>query len=334
MRKIFYIITVYNLALHKPAWQHSTVYGAVASRAVDGNPEPHFPFGTCTHTNGHTYPTWGVDLQIMSLVYYVEIMRRDLAEHGMHLSKFTNWQIILYKSTVQCRYNAVNCHPNPHKIHPIARPQGRCVVVFCEYKLCMRTRLLCMNKWFNRLPYDVIQHDEGVLCMYFFFICTIKKQQLVVWIQKMGKQLSKNISLASRNMYTLFHFTDFFSYWINRISSASFMDDFYVVGSNLSFPSSLPGPMRGNGYHLCGQYPGTPPVGQISRITCQPQPITARYVYIQCERPRNPRVLELCEVWVYASKLTALYLRIDIITSITQSLITQSIPLLRVNVEK
>ena len=121
MRKIFYIITVGNLALHKPAWQHSIVYGAVASRAVDGNARPNFAAGTCAHTDSHTYPTWGVDLQIMSIVYYVEIMRRDLTDRGMHLSKFTNWQIDLYRSTVQCRYNAVNFHQNLHKRHPIAR---------------------------------------------------------------------------------------------------------------------------------------------------------------------------------------------------------------------
>ena len=85
------------------------------------------------------------------------------------------------------------------------------------------------------------------------------------------------------------------------------MDDFYVLGSNLSFPSSLSGPMGGSDYQLCGKYLGTPPVGQISRVTCQPQPITARYVYIQVNRSVAPANLELCEVWVYSSKLFVLY---------------------------
>ena len=89
--------------------------------------------------------------------------------------------------------------------------------------------------------------------------------------------------------------------------SATYMDDFYVVGSNLSFPESLPGPMVGSGYQLCGQYPGTPPVARMSRITCQPQPITARYVYIQVDRSADPKFIELCEVWVYGSKCS-LYL--------------------------
>ena len=77
------------------------------------------------------------------------------------------------------------------------------------------------------------------------------------------------------------------------------MNDFYVLGSNLSFPSSPPGPFVGSGYQLCGQYPGTPPVGGVSRVTCQPQPVTARFVYIQVDRSADPKVLELCEVWVY-----------------------------------
>ena len=101
--------------------------------------------------------------------------------------------------------------------------------------------------------------------------------------------------------------------------SATLMNDFYVLGSNLSFPSSLPGPMGGSGYHLCGQYQGTPPVGQISRITCQPQPITAQYVYLQLDRSANPQEMEMCEVWVYGSKLTICYQMITITSSIILS---------------
>ena len=106
-------------------------------------------------------------------------------------------------------------------------------------------------------------------------------------------------------------------------TSATLMDDFYVLGSNVSFPSSLPGPMAGNGYHMCGQYLGTPPVGQISRITCQPQPITAQYVYIKLDRSTNPGVLEMCEVWVYGSKLTTPFLWITSITNTMHSFIAE-----------
>ena len=81
----FYLIAVTNLALNKPTWQHSTKYGGVASRAVDGNPNPHYGDGSCTHTYRHTYPTWGVDLLTIANVYDVEIMRRDFNRHGMCL---------------------------------------------------------------------------------------------------------------------------------------------------------------------------------------------------------------------------------------------------------
>ena len=80
------------------------------------------------------------------------------------------------------------------------------------------------------------------------------------------------------------------------------MDDFYVFGSNQGFPSSPFGAIMDGAYQLCGQYPGTPPVGEVSRVTCEPHPITARYVFIQIDRQETPAVVELCEVWVYGSK--------------------------------
>ena len=89
----------------------------------------------------------------------------------------------------------------------------------------------------------------------------------------------------------------------------------------------------GSGYHLCGQYPGTPPAGQISRITCQPQPITAQYVFIQPDRSVNPQEMEMCEVWAYGSKLTACYQIISIISSVILSFTTLMIGPLTVDVK-
>ena len=80
------------------------------------------------------------------------------------------------------------------------------------------------------------------------------------------------------------------------------MRDFYVVGSNLSFPLSPPGPMNGTMYELCGQYPGAPPDGALARITCQPQPMIAQYVYIQADLSPIEVAFDFCEVWVYGDK--------------------------------
>ena len=80
------------------------------------------------------------------------------------------------------------------------------------------------------------------------------------------------------------------------------MDNFYVLGSNLSFPTSPPGSMTGSGYQLCGRYSGRPPSGALSKVMCQPQPITARFVYIQTNGSAYPLHLAMCEVWVYGSK--------------------------------
>ena len=80
------------------------------------------------------------------------------------------------------------------------------------------------------------------------------------------------------------------------------MRDFYVVGSNLSFPLSPPGPMNGTMYELCGQYPGAPPDGSLARITCQPQPMIAQYVYIQAALSPIEVAFNFCEVRVYGDK--------------------------------
>ena len=81
--------------------------------------------------------------------------------------------------------------------------------------------------------------------------------------------------------------------------TVTWMDNFYVAGCNQSFPSSHPGDILAAGYQLCGRYSGSPPVGQVSRVTCQPHPITTRYVYIQVDGRTSSSTLELCEVWVY-----------------------------------
>ena len=86
---------------------------------------------------------------------------------------------------------------------------------------------------------------------------------------------------------------------ISRIYNFKFPLDlitaYYRVGSNLTALLSLT-------YHLCGQYPGTPPVGDKSMVVCSPYAVAARYVYIQVNSSNGLIILELCEVWIYASK--------------------------------
>ena len=85
-----YAISVAELALNKPSWQQSSRRGGVASRANDGNSNSNFQAGSCTHTSGHTFPTSGVDLQIMSVVYFVEIQTRgDAPDHGKWMNPNT-----------------------------------------------------------------------------------------------------------------------------------------------------------------------------------------------------------------------------------------------------
>ena len=80
------------------------------------------------------------------------------------------------------------------------------------------------------------------------------------------------------------------------------MRDFYIVGSNMSFPTSPPGAMNGTMYELCAQYPGTPPDGSLARITCQPQPMITQYVYVQADLSPGSGIFDFCEVSVYGNK--------------------------------
>ena len=76
------------MAFRKPTWQDSTILNAAASRAVDGNDNPDFGASSCSHTAPSSFATWGVDLQVMAIIYSVEIMRRDYAPHGKFLQLY------------------------------------------------------------------------------------------------------------------------------------------------------------------------------------------------------------------------------------------------------
>jgi hypothetical protein len=65
-----------NLALGKPARQSSTLYGADASRAVDGNADGAFWDGSVTHTDADANSYWEVDLGQVRQLGRVEVVNR------------------------------------------------------------------------------------------------------------------------------------------------------------------------------------------------------------------------------------------------------------------
>ena len=82
-----------NLAEHQPAWQTSTGYDAEASRCVDGDLSIQFASGSCSHT---VYPSsvgavWGVDLENVSDIYYVEVLNRDGGNDQLINGYFVAW---------------------------------------------------------------------------------------------------------------------------------------------------------------------------------------------------------------------------------------------------
>ena len=68
--------SVSNLALNKPASQSSTVFGAVASRANDGNVNGNFLSNSVAATDNETNPWWQVDLGEVANIEDIEIWNR------------------------------------------------------------------------------------------------------------------------------------------------------------------------------------------------------------------------------------------------------------------
>ncbi|TNN22903.1 Fucolectin-1 [Liparis tanakae] len=65
-----------NLALGGRASQSSLHSFGVASNAIDGNPNPKFAGGSCTHTNHDINPWWRLDLRVTHKVFSVKITNR------------------------------------------------------------------------------------------------------------------------------------------------------------------------------------------------------------------------------------------------------------------
>ncbi|XP_062523278.1 uncharacterized protein LOC134197940 [Corticium candelabrum] len=65
-----------NLALGKPTVQSSTVWNGTPNLGVDGDPNPTYNIGTCTHTTSEKNPWWRVDLQDEYLVTSIHITNR------------------------------------------------------------------------------------------------------------------------------------------------------------------------------------------------------------------------------------------------------------------
>ena len=68
-----------NAAQGHWAWQSSTEWGGVATRASDGNQDIDINIlRHCTHTGRREPPVWGVDLQAIRDVHYVEALNRAI----------------------------------------------------------------------------------------------------------------------------------------------------------------------------------------------------------------------------------------------------------------
>ncbi|XP_060888002.1 uncharacterized protein LOC132958941 [Labrus mixtus] len=76
-------VLVQNMALSQTADQSSSYPGGPARNAVDGNRDPNFAKGSCSHTQRESNPWWRVDLQNVYTVTAVMITNRNKFENRL-----------------------------------------------------------------------------------------------------------------------------------------------------------------------------------------------------------------------------------------------------------
>ena len=65
-----------NIALGQPTWQMDESHGGKSSRAVDGNENPDWRGGSCTHTRKNNQEWWVVDLGLVAEFKEVRVINR------------------------------------------------------------------------------------------------------------------------------------------------------------------------------------------------------------------------------------------------------------------
>ncbi|MEL6926186.1 MAG: discoidin domain-containing protein, partial [Bacteroidota bacterium] len=108
--------SIVNLSVNKPASQSSTVFGAVASRANDGNINGNFLSNSVAATDNESNPWWQVDLTEVANIETIEVWNRT-DNRSDRLSDFyvlvsdvpfnsNNLNTVLNQSGVSSFYNA------------------------------------------------------------------------------------------------------------------------------------------------------------------------------------------------------------------------------------
>uniref|UniRef100_A0A3B5MV99 Fucolectin tachylectin-4 pentraxin-1 domain-containing protein n=1 Tax=Xiphophorus couchianus TaxID=32473 RepID=A0A3B5MV99_9TELE len=81
---VYPVESLENVAPEGIASQSSTAFLGVASRAVDGNRDPEYSHGSCTHTGGEPNPWWSLLLPVVYRVSTVSITNRKVASERLN----------------------------------------------------------------------------------------------------------------------------------------------------------------------------------------------------------------------------------------------------------
>ncbi|XP_066269370.1 uncharacterized protein [Branchiostoma lanceolatum] len=92
-----------SVALGRTSTQSSTAYGALASRATDGNTDSNFGAGSCTHTSVDDIdPWWQVDLEAQFPIKKVVIFNRVIAPERINPFYLHIGDSIIVRSNPKC----------------------------------------------------------------------------------------------------------------------------------------------------------------------------------------------------------------------------------------
>jgi hypothetical protein len=105
-----------NLAAGKPVSQISTILGAIASRAVDGNTNGNMDNGSVTHTDSAVGAWWEVDLQQSAPIQRISLFNRTDCCYG-RLNNF-KVQILEADRSVVKQFITNNVAPSESNYYP------------------------------------------------------------------------------------------------------------------------------------------------------------------------------------------------------------------------
>lgn len=120
-----FVSVVSNVALNKPSNQSSTAYSGLPGRAVDGNTNGDYNFGSVTHTNADENAWWQVDLQGSYNISSINVSNRT----DCCSDRLTNYLVEIFNGNTVVWTSENHVYPNPTAVIAVPNVSGTTVKV-------------------------------------------------------------------------------------------------------------------------------------------------------------------------------------------------------------